>query len=228
MQKGICYSLSNRILSRKDLMKRERITISIREDILKAIDKRIDGVRLRNRSHAIESLISDVLGLDSVSDAIILAGGENPDKSLPAVKDALLRLKKVGLKDAIIAIGYRGDKIKSELKDGKDFGIKITYLEKGEGSGGALLPMKSAIKKTFIVVNIKNKLDLEYKMLLDFHKAGNSITTVATNNIKTFEGIYIIEPEIFSYLPKGFSMLEDDIFPKVLKEGKLSIYPVIA
>lgn len=208
-------------------MKRERITISIREDILKAINKRIDGVRLRNRSHAIESLISDTLGLDTISDAIILAGGETPDKSLPAIKDSLLRLKKIGLKDVIIAIGYRGEKIKSELKDGKEFGVSISYLEKGEGSGGALAPMKGAVKKTFMVINIKNKFDLDYKMLLDFHKAGNSITTVATNDIKTFEGIYVIEPDIFSYLPKGFSMLEEDIFPKILKEGKLSIYPVI-
>lgn len=208
-------------------MGRERITISIREDILKAIDKRIDGVRLRNRSHAIESLVSDTLGLDTISDAVILAGGDNPEKSLPAIKDSLLRLKQIGLKDVIIAIGYKGDKIKNELNDGKEYGLKLTYLDKGEGTGGAILPLKTAIKKTFMVINIKNKLELDYKMLSDFHKAGNSIATVATNNIKTFEGIYLLEPEVYSYLPKGFSMLEEDIFPKILKEGKLSIYPVI-
>jgi NDP-sugar pyrophosphorylase family protein len=209
-------------------MNRERITISIREDILKAIDKRIDGVRLRNRSHAIETLVSDSLGLDSMSDAIILAGGDNPEKSIPAVRDALLRLKRIGLNDVIIAIGYKGDKIKSDLGDGKEFGLKLTYLDKGEGTGGAILPLKSAIKKTFMVINLKNKLDLDYKMLADFHKAGNSIATIATNDIKTFEGVYLLEPEIYSYLPKGFSMLEEDIFPKILKEGKLSIYPVIS
>ncbi|MFA7244388.1 MAG: hypothetical protein WC080_03825 [Patescibacteria group bacterium] len=208
-------------------MNRERITISIKEDILKAIDKRIDGVRLRNRSHAIESLISDILGLDTISDAIILAGGDKPEKSLPAIKDSLLRLKKIGLKDVIIAIGYQGEKVKAELKDGKDFGLKLTYLDKGEGTGGAILPLKPAIKKNFIVINLKNKMELDYKMFLDFHKAGNSSVTIATNDIKSFEGVYLLEPEIFSYIPKGFSMLEEDIFPKILREGKLSIYPVI-
>lgn len=208
-------------------MNRERITISIRDDILKAIDKRVDGVRLRNRSHAFESLISDALGLGTVSDAIILAGGDNAYKSLPAIKDSILRLKKLGIKDVIIGIGYLGQKIKTDLKDGKEFGVRISYLEKGEGTGGAISPLKNAVKKTFVVVNIKSKLDVDYKMLLDFHKAGNAITTIATNNIKSFEGIYVLEPDIFAYVPKGFSMLEEDVFPKILKEGKLSIYPVI-
>ena len=117
-----------------------------------------------------------------------------------------------------------GDKIKTGLGDGKEFGLKINYLEKGEGTGGALNLLKKALKKSFIVVNLESKLDLDYKMVIDFHKNTTALATVATNDIKSFKGIYILEPEVTKYIPDGFSMLEEDIFPKLHKENKLNIY----
>jgi len=208
-------------------MSRERITISIHQDLLKQIDRIIDGTKIRNRSHAIESLASEALGLDQIKDAIIMAGGQDATKNIVAIKDALLRLKKIGLKEVIIAVGYLADKIKKELKDGQEYGLKIDYLEKGEGTGGALLALKKAFKKTFIVVNIDKKMDLDYRMLTDFHKSNSKTATVATDDIKKFNGIYILEPEIFNYIPKGFLMLEEDVFPELHKDNALAIFPVI-
>lgn len=208
-------------------MSRERITISIHKDLLKQIDQMVDGTKVRNRSHAIESLSVEALGLDRIKDAIVMAGGQDVTKNISAIKDALLRLKKLGLQEVIIAVGYLADKIKKELKDGQEFGLKISYLEKGEGTGGALLNLKKALKNTFIVVNIDKKMDLDYRMLSDFHKSNSKTATVATDDIKNFSGIYILEPEIFNYIPKGFSMLEEDVFPKLNKDNSLAIFPVI-
>lgn len=205
---------------------RERVTISIKKDVLTKIDKKIDGLKIRNRSHAIESLVSEALGIDSINDVIILAGGKEAIKSITAIKDALLRVKKIGVKEVVVATGYLGDKIRNELKSGEDFGIKINYFDKGQGTGGAILPFKNALKKTFLVINLDQRLETDYKMLIDFHKASDSIGTIATNDIQKIKGVYILEPEIFEYIPKGFSMLEEDIFPKLLKNHKLTIYPV--
>lgn len=44
---------------------------------------------------------------------------------------------------------------------------------------------------------------------------------LANKNKLTNGGIYILEPEIFKYIPKGFSDFAEDIFPKLIKEGKL-------
>jgi NDP-sugar pyrophosphorylase family protein len=38
-------------------------------------------------------------------------------------------------------------------------------------------------------------------------------------------GFYILEPEVLDYIPKGFTMIEKDVFPKLAKEGKLYGYP---
>ena len=208
-------------------MERTPFTITMRKDLLKKIDQIVDGTKIRNRSHAIESLTNEALGLDQIKDAIIMAGGQDVIKNINAIKDALLRLKKLGLKEVIIAVGFLAEKIKKELKDGKEFGLKIDYLEKGEGTGGALLPLKKALKNTFIVVNIDKIMDIDYKMLADFHKTNSKTATIATDNIKKFNGIYIFNPEIFSYIPKGFSMLEEDVFPKLNRDNALTIFPIL-
>jgi NDP-sugar pyrophosphorylase family protein len=208
-------------------MSRERVTISINNDLLKKIDQQIDGTKIRNRSHAVESLIYEALGLDQIKDAIIMAGGNDVMKNITAIKDSLLRLKKLGISEVIVAVGFLADKIKKELKSGQDFGLKLDYLEKGEGTGGSLFLLKKAIKKSFIVVNINKQTDIDYEMLADFHKSSGKITTIATDDVKSFKGVYILEPKIFDYIPKGFSMLEEDIFPNLLKDNELAIYPVI-
>src|SRR3989339_1132414 len=38
-------------------------------------------------------------------------------------------------------------------------------------------------------------------------------------------GLYVLEPEVIDMIPKGFSMLEKDIFPKLAKKGRLYGYP---
>ncbi len=206
---------------------RERITISIRKEILSKIDKKIDGIKLRNRSHAIESMVIETLGIDLVSDVIIMAGGKDAIKSIDAIQELLLKLKAIGVEEVIVAIGYLGKKIKDELKNGSGFGMHINYIEKGEGTGGVLQEMKKNLKNSFLVVNIDKKIDVDLKTLIDFHKSSLSLATVATENIKTLKGVYILEPEILDYLPKGFSMIEEDAFPRLLGEGKLTIYPIL-
>ena len=208
-------------------MKRERITISIREDLLQKIDQRIDGVKMRNRSHAIELLVSESLGLSQISFAIIMAGGKGATKLLPSVEEAIRGLKRFGFDEVIIAVGFLGDKIKNVLGDGKKFGIKINYIEGGEGTAGALLPIKEKIKKTFVVINIDETMNINVKNLVDFHRQHLSVITVATKDMAKLKGYYILEPEVFNYIGQGFSMLEEDVFPKLASENKLVFYPLI-
>ena len=208
-------------------MDRERITISIKGEILRKIDQRIDGVKMRNRSHAIELLVSESLGLSQLNTAIIMAGGKGAVRLIPLVENAIINLKKFGFTDISVAVGFLGDKIKQSVGNGEKFGVTINYIEGGEGTAGALLPLKNQIKKSFVVVNLQDELAVNLKNLSDFHREHLGVATIATNDIKTRKGYYILEPEIFDYIPKGFSMLEEDIFPKLVNDGKLIFYPIL-
>ena len=104
-------------------MNRERLTITLRSDLVKSLDMEIDGDRLRNRSHAIEYFLSRSLGLRAVK-VLILAGGkpvyfESEKKSLPKamvkiagkplLEQTLQRLKAAKLTDIYISIGEGGN-----------------------------------------------------------------------------------------------------------------------
>lgn len=208
-------------------MERERITISIKKSLLDEIDRTIDGVNVRNRSHAFETLSTKALNFFDQKNAVVLLGGDDALKQIPAVKENLKNLKKHGFVKVYIAVGYLADKIKNKLGDGKDLNLKLEYLTEGEGSGGAILPLKKIFRKTFLVFNTEKALNLNINKLINFHKDKHSTATVMTSDLKKLDGLYLFEPEIFDYIPKGFSMLESDILQKLIKEEKLIIRPTI-
>jgi len=208
-------------------MERERITISIKKDILRKVDQKIDGVKMRNRSHAIELLISESLGLSQINTAIIMAGGKGAVRLIPIVETAIQNLKKFGFNDISIAVGFLGDKVKQSIGNGSQFGVNVNYIEGGEGTAGSLLALKDRIKKTFLVVDLEENLNLNLKNLSDFHREHMGVATIAAKDLKAKKGYYIFEPEIFDYIPRGFSMMEEDVFPKLILENKLIFFPVL-
>ena len=206
---------------------RVRITISLSKDLAAKIDETIDGIRIRNRSHAIESLISDSLELTPVKQAVILAGGSQAMKRIPAIQHILTTLRQYGITEITIAVGYLGDKIRQEIGTGQDKGMQIQYAESDLGTGGALLQLKNKLKRTFLVVNIEHPVEINLKMLFKFHRDHQPLVTIATQSLRELSGIYLMDPKVFHAIPPGFCMLEDSIFDELTRQGKLLSYPIL-
>lgn len=206
---------------------RERITISIQKELLDKLDRQIDGSKIRNRSHAIEHFLGGVIGANIVDQGVILAGGRQALKLIPVIESSIKQLVSLGLTEVYLAVGFLGPKLKEYFGDGTKFGIKLIYLEAGEGTAGAIRPLAKIFKKTFFVFNLTEKIQLKTSSFIDFHRQHNSVATVATKDLNNPLGIYLFEPEIFQYLPDGFSMLETDVFPKLFSENKVLFYPLI-
>ena len=251
-------------------MDRERLTITLRGDLLKQLDDIIDGVQIRNRSHAIEYLLSQSLA-PKVSQAVILAGGKGvkmrpltyevpkaliPVSGKPAIVYAIEMLRDAGVRDIIIAIGHLGNKIKEELGNGKKYGVSIHYSEETTplGNAGALRNASSLLqKKPFIVMNGDVLTGINLSDLVAFHQEDKFIATMSLStepNTKGYgvallrgekivgfmkqdgkqttqlvnAGVYIMNSDIFDYIPKtGHASLED-VFVKLAEEGSLAGY----
>src|SRR3989339_1528176 len=106
-------------------MLRKRLTITLRKDLIEILDAEIDGVRIRNRSHAIESMLAYKLNLP-VSKAVILAADQGitfrpftyempkamlPVKGRPLLEHIIARLRKYDIRDISISVGYLKEKI---------------------------------------------------------------------------------------------------------------------
>ena len=252
---------------------KERVTLTLDSNILKTIDKNVDGFKIKNRSHAIELFLLRAVGANVPKKAVILAGGkgtrlrpityEIPKGLIPidgkTITQYLLDLlKKFGINEVILSVGYMKEKIMDYFGDGSKFGVSIKYIEEDEplGTAGPLKMAKHLLNETFIVSNGDELKDINIEEMYALHKQNNALITIALTTVsdpskygvarlsgsKILEfiekpkkedapsnlinsGFYIIEPEVIEMIPKGFAMLEKEIFPRLAKEGRLVGYP---
>lgn len=169
------------------MSQRERITITIRKDLLRRLDQTIDHQRIRNRSHAFEVLLSRVLGND-IRQAVILASGmgvnmrpftyEIPKPLIPVSGKPLLEhtidlLRNNGITNIIITVSHLGNKIKDHFGDGSKFGVSIRYVEekKPTGTAGALQAAQGALDDgPFLMMYADVLQDLDISEFLQAHQ----------------------------------------------------------
>jgi NDP-sugar pyrophosphorylase family protein len=182
-------------------MRRTRLTITLKNTIVGELDQLTDGDKIRNRSHAIEYILSEYFK-PSIITAIILAGGKGenlrpytyelpksllPIKSRPILEYIIENLRRAEIRNIIICIGYLGEKIKEYFADGKKWGVKIQYSEEKYplGTGGAIFRASQYVKnQSFILIHGDVLTDLNLKDLINFHKEQQSIGTIALTLVK--------------------------------------------
>lgn len=178
------------------------MTITLRKEILNSVDRLVDGVKIRNRSHAIEYLLSKNFFSEQTK-AVILTGGkgikmrpftyETPKALLPLRDKPILQhtiefLAKNGFRDIIISVGYLGNKIKEYFKDGSRFGIKIIYIEQKKQETGTAQPiaaLRGMIGESPFILwygDVLAKADLID--MFNFHRAGKSLVTMGVTSVE--------------------------------------------
>lgn len=181
-------------------MNRVPFTITMDKDLLKKVDSIVDGRKIRNRSHALEYLVSSYFR-PSVKKALILAGGKSvkmrpftyelpktmlPIKGVPILEHIINLLRSYDIRDIYISIGYLGDKIKMHFGDGSKFSVKIHYLEeeKDLGTGGAL---KKAIPEIgsdpFVMIWGDVLADIDINDFSAFHLEDGPLVSIALTSV---------------------------------------------
>src|SRR3989344_749011 len=178
------------------IMRRIRLTITLKETLINDVDMLIDGEKIRNRSHAIEYVLLQSFK-PSVNKAVILAGGKGENlrpytyelpksmlliKSRPILEYLIHDVRDAGIREIVMCIGHRGEKIKEYFGDGAIFGVKITYSEEKIplGTGGAIQAILPFIKdQSFVLLYGDIIVDLNLKDVIQFHKDQETVATVA-------------------------------------------------
>ena len=179
---------------------KERITITLDSELIRQIDKRIDGNIIKNRSQQIEELLTKSLGTDMPSKAVILVGGKgtrlrpltlNTPKCMIEIQGKTVTehlfdlLKNYGIRDVIMSIGYLKEKVKEYYGDGSKFGVNITYVEEDEplGTAGPLKLAKDYLKDSFIVTNGDELKTINIPRMFRLHKRKDALATIALTTV---------------------------------------------
>ncbi len=179
---------------------KERITITLDKYLIDQIDKRIDGIDIKNRSQEIEFLLAESLGTNIPSKAVLLVGGRGTrlkpltdtiPKALLKVHDKTIiehlfdLLRKYGIRDVVLCTGYLKDKIKDYFGDGSKIGVNITYVEENSplGTAGPLRLARKYLKDSFIVSNGDELKNINIPRMFRLHKRKNALATIALTTV---------------------------------------------
>lgn len=166
----------------------------------------------------------------------------------PILQYVIENLKKGGVTENYLTVGYLHEQIMEHFKDGSSLGTKIGYsIEKERlNTAGSILPLKDKIDGTFIVAMGDHITNLNIKEMVDEHRKGGAIATIALlrHEIPLQFGvadvkdgavvgfrekpvlkqlfniaIYVFEPEIFDYINEKEDFAKD-VFPRMLENGQ--------
>lgn len=177
-----------------------------------------------------------------------------PVGDYPILEIIIRQLKSYGLKDITLAVGYLGNIIQSFFNNGEKWVVKIDYNfeDKPLGTVGSLSYIKG-LDKTFLLMNGDLLTTFDFSKFIEYHKNKKSIATIAVTNrklsvdygileynqqkeltgyvekpdldYKVSMGIYLFEPEILEYIPKGERLDFPELMNILLKNGKkVSVY----
>ncbi len=200
---------------------KERITITIDEKMLKLLDDQVDGITVKNRSHAIELNLAKSLQKKAIEQAVIFAGGkynvlqnrrEIPTvmakiKGKPILEYNINMLKRQGVKEIILALSHEKEMIKEYFGNGERLGVHIIYVEdeNPQGTAGALRAAAPYITGTFIACNGDELKTIDIKEMFAFHRKQGKLATLAVttkSNPKDYGVVVLNGNYVYSFIEK--------------------------
>ncbi len=166
------------------------------------------------------------------------------------------QMRRAGIKDVTLAVGHLAALMQAYFKDGKRFDLNIDYAleQKPLGTAGPLAFIEG-LNETFLVCNGDILTLLDISQLVNFHKDQKAICTIASHqrthkiNLGVIEhqndpyqvsgyiekpsmnflvsmGMYIFEPEILDFIPKGEYFDFPDLVNTLLRANeKVACFP---
>lgn len=210
-------------------MSRDRLTITLDEALLSAVDGTIDGSAVRNRSHAIEHLIRRGLYLHELTTLVITT---LEPTSAPLIPQLVERLKGTNIIHCMIITDPAQPTWALEVAAS----LENLYPEltcrtvPGDfGTAAALTLLTSELTTPFVLVQVAPDTVLP-QSFLSLYTAHRHSDNVVTHLITTDDGVTfrtsscsVLDPSFIAHVPAGHATLQT-VFSLLAKAGKVGTY----
>jgi dTDP-glucose pyrophosphorylase len=148
----------------------------------------------------------------------------------PILETIIENFSKYGYTDIILSVSYKSHIIEEYFGDGASFGVSIEYIHEAKrmGTAGALSLMRNKLTEPFFVMNGDLLTNVNFEHMHDYHLSQDAKATMAVREydfqvpygvvnvcdgkIQSIEekpthkffvsaGIYMLSPEVLSYIP---------------------------
>jgi NDP-sugar pyrophosphorylase family protein len=169
-----------------------------------------------------------------------------PIGDMPILEILLRQMKRAGVQEVVLAVGHLAHLLEAFFQEGQRFGLKIRYSceDKPLGTAGPL-SLLTDLDDAFLVCNGDVLTTLDLASLIEFHRQSGAIATVAmhersvridlgvielngdnliagyvekpTYRFHVSMGIYVFEPKVLCYIPRGEYLDFPDLVLKLIK-----------
>jgi dTDP-glucose pyrophosphorylase len=171
-----------------------------------------------------------------------------PVGNQPLMEIIVNQLRDADIKHVNVSVHHKSEKITDYFGDGSKFGVEITYVteEQPLGTAGALGLMEVP-QETVLVINGDILTQVDFRAMRTYHQEQNADLTVAVlqyelqvpygiveckgTSIQSISekpllkffvnaGIYLLEPTVYNFIPKGERYDMTDLIQQLLNEGR--------
>jgi dTDP-glucose pyrophosphorylase/CBS domain-containing protein len=162
----------------------------------------------------------------------------------PVMEQVIQQLREAGIRRVNVATHYKSQKIVEYFGDGRAFGIELCYTNEDRplGTAGAL-GLMPAPQETLLVINGDLLTRVDFRVMLGYHRRHGADLTMAVRRYEmqvpygvlecegsrvcrlqekpqlsflVNAGIYLLEPVVYEYIPKGQSFDMTDLIQRLL------------
>jgi NDP-sugar pyrophosphorylase family protein len=165
------------------------------------------------------------------------------------------QLRSAGIQRVQVAMHHKPEKISEHFGDGREFGVDMVYVTEDRplGTAGALGLIEWP-KETILVINGDILTGVDFQSLLAFHREHKADLTLAVRQydiqlpygvvecdgpavsrltekpiLKWFvnAGIYLLEPNVYGYIPNGEPFDMTELIQRLLDAGRpVASFPI--
>ncbi len=201
-------------------MVKERVSLTLDQDVVDRIDQRLEQKGFTNRSQGIEHLLKEYLKRDAVTDAVILAGGDDPNALIningrPVLDHILDHLEEEGVRNVIIAAANPA--VEDAVSTDRDITVDVIVEENPQGTAGALRRARDKVKDTFLVMNGDVLCQVDLADMTAAHEETDAPATMALTTVKDSTEYGVIRMKGNQVV--GFQEKPDETFSHLINAG---------
>ena len=113
----------------------------------------------------------------------------------PIINYIINTLKKYGIIDIIVTLGYKPERIIDYLGDGSDLGVKVRYSVENIplGTAGGVKKISDMIDGTFVVISGDALTNIELDSMMSHHMSHGKLMTMAVKEMDDVTGFGVVK-----------------------------------
>lgn len=178
-----------------------------------------------------------------------------PIGDMPILEVLLRQMRAAGIRQVVLTVGHLSELLRAFFQDGHqwDMQIEYSYEQCPLGTAGPI-SLIDGLTETFLVTNGDVLTTMQLRGLIDFHREQHATATIAVHHRKVkidlgvvqwdaqpritgyiekpvydycvSMGLYVFEPQVLSYIPRGQYLDFPDLVKKLIAGGEKVVgYP---